>query len=147
MLRGADRADVGYKCWYREPVKITSESPTGGKKEALALQTPPSACSLFLPRPRMRTALCARMVLHHFDFGSMAEHPPLLCLVKHASQCKNSSRAFSRRVGLMAEVIISIGGQKITSILSAQSAREMGLKPGQTAAALIKETGVMILRV
>jgi hypothetical protein len=36
MLTGADRADVGYKCWYREPVKITSESPTGGKKEALA---------------------------------------------------------------------------------------------------------------
>lgn len=47
----------------------------------------------------------------------------------------------------MAEVIISIGGQKITSILSAQSARKMELKPGQTAAALIKEAGVMILRV
>ena len=49
--------------------------------------------------------------------------------------------------GLMAEVEISIGGQQITSIITARSAREMQLKPGQTAAALIKATEVMILRV
>jgi len=49
--------------------------------------------------------------------------------------------------GLMAEVKISIGGQRITSIITASSAREMHLKPGQTAAALIKSTEVMIIRV
>jgi molybdopterin-binding protein len=49
--------------------------------------------------------------------------------------------------GLMAEVEISIGGQQITSIITARSAREMQLKPGQTAAALIKATEVMILRI
>jgi molybdopterin-binding protein len=49
--------------------------------------------------------------------------------------------------GLMAEVEISIGGQIITSIISSRSAREMQLKPGQTAAALIKATEVMILRI
>jgi molybdopterin-binding protein len=49
--------------------------------------------------------------------------------------------------GLMAEVEISIGGQQITSIITARSAREMQLKAGQTAAALIKATEVMILRV
>lgn len=49
--------------------------------------------------------------------------------------------------GLMAEVIISIGGQQITSIITSRSAREMQLKRGQTAAALIKATEVMILRV
>ncbi len=49
--------------------------------------------------------------------------------------------------GLMAEVKLSIGDQQITSIITASSAREMGLKPGQTAAALIKATEVMILRV
>jgi molybdopterin-binding protein len=49
--------------------------------------------------------------------------------------------------GLMAEVRISIGGQHITSIITARSAREMQLKPGQTAAALIKATEVMILRI
>jgi molybdopterin-binding protein len=49
--------------------------------------------------------------------------------------------------GLMAEVMISIGGQQITSIITARSAREMQLKAGQTAAALIKATEVMILRI
>jgi molybdopterin-binding protein len=49
--------------------------------------------------------------------------------------------------GLMAEVVISIGQQQITSIITARSAREMNLKAGQTAAALIKATEVMILRV
>jgi molybdopterin-binding protein len=49
--------------------------------------------------------------------------------------------------GLMAEIRISIGEQEITSIITATSAREMNLKPGQTAAALIKATEVMILRV
>ena len=49
--------------------------------------------------------------------------------------------------GLIAEVKLSIGDQQITSIITAASAREMKLKPGQTAAALIKATEVMILRV
>jgi molybdopterin-binding protein len=49
--------------------------------------------------------------------------------------------------GLMAEVAISIGGQQIVSIITSRSAREMQLKAGQTAAALIKATEVMILRV
>jgi len=49
--------------------------------------------------------------------------------------------------GLMAEVVLSIGGQRITAIITARSAREMQLKPGQSAAALIKATEVMILRV
>ncbi|MCU1299699.1 MAG: transporter solute-binding protein [Acidobacteriaceae bacterium] len=49
--------------------------------------------------------------------------------------------------GLIAEVVLSIGGQQIISIITARSAREMQLKPGQTAAALIKATEVMILRV
>src|SRR6202045_1213117 len=49
--------------------------------------------------------------------------------------------------GLMGEIMISIGCPQITSIITARSAREMQLKPGQTAAALIKATEVMILRV
>lgn len=49
--------------------------------------------------------------------------------------------------GLMAEVVISIGSQQITAIITSRSAREMNLKAGQTAAALIKATEVMVLRV
>lgn len=49
--------------------------------------------------------------------------------------------------GLMAQVTLSIGGQHITSIITADAAREMRLKKGQKAAALVKSTEVMILRV
>jgi len=49
--------------------------------------------------------------------------------------------------GLMAQVKLSIGGQEITSIITADAARELSLRPGERAAALIKSTEVMILRV
>ena len=48
--------------------------------------------------------------------------------------------------GLLAQVKLSIGGQHITAIITADAAREMRLAKGQTAAALIKATEVMILR-
>ena len=48
--------------------------------------------------------------------------------------------------GLMAQVALSIGGQVITAIITADAVREMRLKVGDTAAALIKSTEVMILR-
>jgi molybdopterin-binding protein len=46
--------------------------------------------------------------------------------------------------GLMAQVRISIGGQHITSVITADAVREMQLKVGDTVAALIKATEVMI---
>lgn len=49
--------------------------------------------------------------------------------------------------GLMAQVTVSIGGQRITSIITADAVHEMRLQKGQTVAALIKSTEVMILRV
>ncbi len=49
--------------------------------------------------------------------------------------------------GLLAKVVMSIGDQKITSIITADAVREMQLRKGQTAAALIKSTEVMIVRV
>lgn len=48
--------------------------------------------------------------------------------------------------GLMAEVILSIGEAQITAIVTAEAVRELGLKKGDTAAALIKSTDVMIER-
>jgi molybdopterin-binding protein len=47
--------------------------------------------------------------------------------------------------GLIAQVTLSIGGQHITSIITADAVREMRLKKGQTVAALIKSTEVMII--
>lgn len=49
--------------------------------------------------------------------------------------------------GLLAQITLAIGEQHITSIITADAAREMRLKAGERAAALIKSTEVMILRV
>jgi len=49
--------------------------------------------------------------------------------------------------GLLAQVTLAIGEQHITSIITADAAKELRLKPGERAAALIKSTEVMILRV
>jgi len=49
--------------------------------------------------------------------------------------------------GLLAQVKLSIGGQIITSVITAEAAREMQLAVGETASALIKSTEVMLLRV
>jgi molybdopterin-binding protein len=47
--------------------------------------------------------------------------------------------------GLLAQVTLSVGGQHITSIITADAVRELRLKKGQIAAALIKSTEVMII--
>jgi len=48
--------------------------------------------------------------------------------------------------GLLAEVILAVGAAHITAIITAAAARELNLKKGDTAAALIKSTDVMIER-
>ena len=48
--------------------------------------------------------------------------------------------------GLIAQVTMSIGDQRITSIITADAVREMRLELGQTATALIKSTEVTIIR-
>jgi len=49
------------------------------------------------------------------------------------------------KVGLLAKVVLDIGGQTITSIITSDACRDLGLKKGQPAAALIKATEVMII--
>ena len=49
--------------------------------------------------------------------------------------------------GLLAQITLEIGDQTITSIITSDAAREMQLRKGQTAAALMKSTEVMIVRV
>jgi molybdopterin-binding protein len=85
-----------------------------------------------------------------FLFRTRAKTAPERTLTMRRLSGRNQlvGRIESVRVsGLMAEVVVSIGEQQITSIITARSAREMSLKAGQTAAALIKSTEVMILRV
>jgi molybdopterin-binding protein len=49
--------------------------------------------------------------------------------------------------GILAQVVLAIGEQRITAIITADAAREMQLRKGQTAAALMKATSVMITRI
>ena len=48
--------------------------------------------------------------------------------------------------GLLAKVVLKIGDQSVTSIITANAVRELQLKKGETVAALIKSTDVMIER-
>ena len=48
--------------------------------------------------------------------------------------------------GLLAEVVIAVGETHITAIITANAVRELRLKRGEPAAALIKSTDVMIER-
>ncbi len=83
-------------------------------------------------------------------------------LEKDAARSETESRARYRRVsgrnqlagrvvsvrteGLLAEVVLAIGDAQVTAIITAEAVKELRLKKGDTAAALIKSTDVMIER-
>jgi molybdopterin-binding protein len=46
--------------------------------------------------------------------------------------------------GLLAKVVLGVGKQRITAIITSDAVRELALKPGEPAVALIKATEVMI---
>jgi len=48
--------------------------------------------------------------------------------------------------GLLVQVTIDVGGQEITSIITSDAARALGLKVGTPVYALIKATEVMVIR-
>jgi molybdopterin-binding protein len=48
--------------------------------------------------------------------------------------------------GLLAKVVLAVGDQRVTAIITADAVRELALKPGDSAVALVKATEVMIGR-
>jgi molybdopterin-binding protein len=94
---------------------------------------------------------------HRLAFGSLKPY-----LDQDASKAATESRERYRRVsgrnqlagkvvsvrieGFLAEVILAIGDAQVTAIITADAVRELGLKKGDSAAALIKSTDVMIER-
>jgi molybdopterin-binding protein len=48
--------------------------------------------------------------------------------------------------GLLAKVVLAVGNQRVTAIITADAVRDLALKPGDSALALIKATEVMIGR-
>ncbi|HZN10350.1 MAG TPA: helix-turn-helix transcriptional regulator [Blastocatellia bacterium] len=51
-----------------------------------------------------------------------------------------------RYEGLLAQISIEVGGQTITSIITSDAARDLGLKKGVSVYALVKATEVMVIR-
>lgn len=43
-------------------------------------------------------------------------------------------------------MVLAVGSQRVTAIITADAVRDLALKPGDTAMALIKATEVMIVR-
>ena len=48
-------------------------------------------------------------------------------------------------VGLLAKVVLDVGGQSVTAIITRDACKDLRLKVGESAAALIKATEVMII--
>ena len=48
--------------------------------------------------------------------------------------------------GLLAKVVLAVGSQRVTAIITADAVRELALQPGDQAVALVKATEVMIGR-
>jgi molybdopterin-binding protein len=48
--------------------------------------------------------------------------------------------------GLLAKVVLSVGTQRVTAIITSDAVRDLALKPGEEAVALIKATEVRIGR-
>jgi molybdopterin-binding protein len=114
------------KQWiYRNKIK-TAKTPGGHHR------VPESEIDRFLPKKLQR----GDVTLRRTNFRKISGRNQL---VGRVIALKYS--------GLLAQVTLSIGEQQITAIITADAAREMRLKPGENAAALIKSTEVMILRV
>src|SRR5260221_5921903 len=107
------------------------------KKKLRSVQTagghhriPASEIERFLPRNEEKDALAGRRGFRRISGRNQ--------LVGRIVEVRYS--------GLLAQVKLSIGGQRISSIITADAARGKRLEKGQTAAGLIQITAVLILR-
>jgi molybdopterin-binding protein len=87
-----------------------------------------------------------RLIPKSFDRGDIASRRTSYRKISGRNQLVGRVIAV-KYSGLLAQITLAIGEQHITSIITADAAKEMRLKPGERAAALVKSTEVMILRV
>lgn len=79
------------------------------------------------------------------EFLSTAPSPPSGTRISGRNQLVGAVLEITVE-GLLAKVVLALGNQRVTAIITADAVRELELKPGDTAAALIKATEVMIIR-
>jgi len=82
------------------------------------------------PKPRASSVLPDPKGLEHFISGRNQ-------LIGRVSKVEIA--------GLLAKVVLDVGGQTVTAIITSDACRDLRLKRGQPAAALIKATEVMII--
>lgn len=117
---------VTLKQWiYRRKIKTTKT--LGGHH-----RVPESEINRLIPKKLERGEITARRE----DFCKISSHNQLIGRVV--------ALKFS---GLLTRVTLAIGEQHLTSIIAADAAKELRLKIGERAAALISSTQIMILRV
>ena len=134
-----------------------SEELLRPRDAAVALGISYASLKQWIYKGKLRTAKTAgghhRVPLSEIDrflFKSLGKRPVESRATYRSISGRNQlvGRIVEVRIeGLMAQVRLSIGGQHITSIITADAAREMRLKRGDKAAALVKSTEVMIVRV
>ncbi len=81
--------------------------------------------------------------------GAAAPGPPAARTSLDAISGRNQLLGTVTRIrlsGLLAEVTLQVEDQKITAIITKAAVKQLGLKPGSPAYALIKATEVMIIR-
>jgi len=78
---------------------------------------------------------------------SRSSCPPQTLTPAQAHQRRNQligSILRSHHRCLLAKVVLAVGNQRVTAIITADAVRELALKPGEQAVALVKATEVMI---
>lgn len=88
---------------------------------------------------------------HRIPLGALEEFLPTGSARQGASKISGRNQLQGSIVevtidGLLAKVVLAIGEQRVTAIITSDAVRELNLKPGEPAVALIKATEVMIGR-
>lgn len=86
---------------------------------------------------------------HRIPSSALEEFLPTAAAQPGASKISGRNQLLGSIVevtvdGLLAKVVLAIGDQRVTAIITADAVRELGLKVGEPALALIKATEVMI---
>ena len=88
---------------------------------------------------------------HRIPADALDEFLPAASASKGAARISGRNQLLGSVVevkieGLLAKVVLAVGNQRVTAIITSDAVRELALKPGDEAVALIKATEVMIGR-
>jgi molybdopterin-binding protein len=88
---------------------------------------------------------------HRVPLDALAEFMPQAAATTGSARISGRNQLLGTVVevtidGLLAKVVLAVGSQRVTAIITSDAVRDLALKPGDSALALIKATEVMIGR-